>query len=390
MTREEILRNQALDQHMLFFSPLNKKAVFERDGERPRIYYVPEKPGVRVLDFGKAEFNFYAPEAITVTVKGWGGSMPQEYALQAVEKGYWQCVAEDVLPGFHYCDFFVDGVRTVNPLAPVGYGGFRVCNFFEMPEADSDFWLLQDVPHGELRMEQYTSSVNGRVKACWVYTPPGYDAHPRRRYPVLYIQHGAGENETGWFWQGKLNYIADNLIAAGKCPEMIIVANSGYAFEEGRIDMFLPGDFDRELTQDCIPFIDKRFRTLADKDNRAIAGLSLGSAQAFTIGLDHRRDLFSWIGVFSGGVGYKGMFDSYDVTEAFADGEAFNRDIKLLFVSWGSHEPMGERNAAFLDEIEQEKGIRAVRHVHEGWHEWDVWRHAACEYMQRIFRGEAE
>ena len=385
MTREEILHNQALEQHMLFFSPLNKKAVFERAGERPRIYYVPVSPGVRALDYGKAEFNFYAPEARSVTVKGWGGSMPQELALEPVGEGYWRCVAEDILPGFHYCDFYVDGVRTVNPLAPVGYGGFRVCNFFEMPEEDSAFWMLQDVPHGDIRMEQYKSSVNGRVKAAWVYTPPGYDEHPERRYPVLYIQHGAGENETGWFWQGKLNYIADNLIAAGQCREMIIVANSGYAFEEGRIDMFLPGDFDRELTRDCIPFIDGKFRTLTDKDSRAVAGLSLGSAQAFSIGLHHRKDLFSWIGVFSGGVGRTGMFGDYDVSDAFEDGEAFRRDVRLLFVSWGSHEPMGERNAAFLDEIEREKGIPAVRHVHEGWHEWDVWRHAAREFMTRLF-----
>ena len=126
MTKEEILNNQALSQHMLFFSPLNKHAVFEKSG----IHYEEQKPGVRILDYGKAEFNYPAVEAESVTVKGWGGSMPGEYVLHRLENGEWQTVAEDVLPGFHYCDFFVDGVRTVNPMAPVGYGSFRVCNFF--------------------------------------------------------------------------------------------------------------------------------------------------------------------------------------------------------------------------------------------------------------------
>ena len=388
MTKQEILNNQALQQHMLFFSPLNRKAQRDNSGPngRPRLHYVEEKQGVKILDYGVAEFNFYAPEAKTVSVKGWGGSMPQQFDLHPTENGYWQCVGEGILPGFHYCDFYVDGVRTINQLAPVGYGGFRVVNFFEMPEADSAFWLMQNVPHGDVRMEQYTSSVNGRVKAAWVYTPPTYDQNPDKRYPVMYIQHGGGENETGWIWQGKLNYIADNLIAEGKCEEMIIVVNSGYAFVDGQIDMFLPGDFDRELVQDCIPFIDKKFRTLTDKDHRAIAGLSLGSAQAFTIGLAHRKDTFSYVGVFSGGVAAKSAFGGYDMTDVFADGEAFNRDIKLLFVSWGTHEPMGEHNAEFLDQIEREQGIKAVRHTHEGWHEWDVWRYAAHAYMQLLFK----
>ena len=175
-------------------------------------------------------------------------------------------------------------------------------------------------------------------------------------------------------------------MAEGKCEEMIIVVNRGYAFVDGQIDMFLPGDFDRELVHDCIPFIDKKFRTLTDKDHRAIAGLSLGSAQAFTIGLAHRKDTFSYVGVFSGGVAAKSAFGGYDMTDVFADGEAFNRDIKLLFVSWGTHEPMGEHNAEFLDQIEREQGIKAVRHTHEGWHEWDVWRYAAHAYMQLLFK----
>ncbi len=385
MTKQEILNNQALYQHMLYFSPLNKKPIFDRSGERPRIYYVEEKQGVRILDYGKAEFNFFAPGASSVSVKGWGGSMAQQFELEKAEDGYWQYTAEGILPGFHYCDFYVDGIRTINQLAPVGYGGFRICNFFEMPEEDSAFWLLQNVPHGDVRMEQYTSGVTGRVKAVWVYTPPGYDENPDKRYPVFYIQHGGGENETGWVWQGKINYIADNLIAEGKCEEMIIVMNSGYSFTPETDRTTMHGNFEREVVEDCIPFIDKKFRTIPDKDHRAIAGLSMGGAQAFAIGMHQRKTYFSYTGVFSGTLA-RVRPGSFDVSEAFEDGEAFRRDVKLLFASWGTHEPMGENNAAFLDELEREKGITAVRHTHVGWHEWDVWRHAAYTYMQLLFR----
>ena len=194
--KDSILHNQALSQHMLFFDPLNKKAVFEKgENGRGRIYYADEKPGVEILDFGTARFNYYAPDAESVRVKGWGGSMSASYDLAPCGDGYWSCTADDINPGFHYCDFYVNGVKTLNPLAPYGYGGFYVCNFFEMPDRDADFFLLQDVPHGDIRMELYKSPVNGRTKAAWVYTPPGYDADIDARYPVLYIQHGVGEND---------------------------------------------------------------------------------------------------------------------------------------------------------------------------------------------------
>ena len=384
--KDPILENQALSQHMLYFDPLNKKAVFEKgENGRNRIYYVDEKPGVEILDFGVARFNYYAPDAGSVRVKGWGGSMSASYDLAPCGDGYWSCTAEDINPGFHYCDFYVNGVKTLNPLAPYGYGGFYVCNFFEMPDRDADFFLLQDVPHGDVRMELYQSPVNGRWKAAWVYAPPGYDAQTDRRYPVLYIQHGVGENETGWIWQGKLNYILDNLIAEGKCEPMLVVMNSGYAVVDGEINMFLPGDFDRELTAGCIPFIDAKYRTRSDRESRAIAGLSLGSAQAFSIGLNHMEDLFSAIGVFSGGISPKGMFGDFDVSAAFEDAERFNRLIRVLFVSAGESERMTEANHDTLKTL-AEKGIHGVEYTRPGYHEWDVWRYSLREFAQLLFR----
>lgn len=388
--KKEVYENQALYQQMMFFDPLNKKAVFERKDGVTSVHYVDEKQGVRILSKGVVEFNYYAPNAKSVRVKGMGGSMPQEYEMKPLGDGYWQVIAEDINPGFHYHVYFVDGVQTINQLAtPLGYGCFFNINYFDMPEEDSDFFLLQKVPHGDVRMELYKSSVNGRTKAAWVYTPPGYDENPDKKYPVLYIQHGVGEDETGWIWQGKLNYIADNLLAAGKMEEMLIVMNSGYAFVPGGKYMFFPGDFDSELVNDCIPFIDGKYRTLTDRENRGIAGLSLGSAQAYYSGITHMEDTFSAIGIFSGGVTPKGMLDSYDLSYAYDDPEKFNRLLKLLFVSAGEQEGMLERNKEFLEEIKNTKGINSVIYSRPGYHEWDVWRYSAYEFLQLLFKGEA-
>lgn len=381
--KKEILDNQAMYQHITFFDPIDI-SVDMSGGGFPK--HTAEKKGVVIRENGYVEFNFYAPNAKSVRVSGIGGSMPQCYDLKPLGDGYWQAVATDIVPGFHYIDFFVDGVKTINQLAPIGYGCFYAINFFEKLDEDSEFFLLQDVPHGDIRMELYKSSENGRTKAAWVYTPPSYDENTYKKYPVLYIQHGVGENETGWIWQGKLNYIADNLLAEGKMKEMLIVMNAGYAFKPDGYYMFFPGDFDSELTKDCIPFIDSKYRTLSDRENRAIAGLSLGAGQALYSGITHMEDLFSAIGVFSCGIQPKGMFDAYDLTEAFSDGERFNKYIKLFFSSAGEQEPMIVKNKEIIKELKEKKGIDTVFYSRPGYHEWDVWRYSACEYLKRLFK----
>ncbi len=387
MTKEEILNNQALDEHILFFSPLGKRPVrVPGEGGMPGIKYEKDRKGVQILDYGKAQFNFRAPDAKTVTIKGWGGSLPQEFELKKEEDSdFFSCVADGILPGFHYCDFFVDGVRTVNDLAPIGYGDFRIANYFEMPSEDSEFWMLQDVPHGDVNFEIYPSSVTGKMKAAFVYTPPKYDDEPEERYPVFYLQHGGGESEPAWVWLGKVNYIADNLIAQGKMRRMIIVMTTGYAFEEGKIYGMIPGDIDKQIAEDLIPFIDSRYRTIPEKDSRAIAGLSLGSAVAWKTGLEYRKTLFSYLGMFSGGLSRDGRRGSYDTGDLFDNGEEFNHDLKVLYAAWGSEEPVGVSNMEFIEDVAK-NGIEIPHDTFFGWHEWDVWRHAAARFMQLIFR----
>ena len=383
MTKEEILNNQALNQSMLYYSPLNKKPVFSMENGFGGIHYIDEKPGIRVLDFGKAEFNYYAPDAERVSVKGWGGTMPQEYALEKKEDGYWQAVADDIQAGFHYCDFYVDGVRTVNPLAPVGYGSFRVCNFFEMPSEEDAFWLLQDVPHGTVQMCLYPCTMTGKTRVAWVYTPPKYDEEPDRRYPVLYLQHGGGENESGWIWQGKVNYMADNLIHEGRIAEMIIVMNDGYAFHPDGSGNPAMGDIDEVLVEDCIPFIDRKFRTIPDRHHRAMAGLSMGAMQS-NMGVFRNPEYFANAGMFSGGFHPKG--DRYDLTEVFSDPEKFNELFDVCFIASGEQEqPMCDE----LREMVKEQNALGV-HTHfyscPGYHEWETWRNAAKHFMELLFR----
>ena len=380
MTKEKILNNQALYQQALYYSPLNRKPVFK---DYNHIHYIPEKQGVKVLDFGKVEFNFYDPNVKKVTVKGWGGSMPKEYELQPLGDGYFTAVADDINPGFHYCDFYADGVRTLNTLASVGFGGFRPCNYFEMPSEDDDFWMLQDVPHGEIHMLQYPCTMTGLTRVCYVYTPPKYDEEPEKRYPVLYIQHGGGENEVGWLWQGKINYIADNLIAEGKIAEMIIVMNDGYAFHPDGSGNPAMGDIDEVLVQDCIPFIDRRFRTIPDKHARAMAGLSMGAMQS-NYGVFRNPETFTNVGIFSGGFRLTG--DGFDLTDVFEDPEKFKERFDVVFVSAGEGEqPMcGELRETIKGM--NERGIPVHFYSCWGFHEWEPWRLAAREFMQLLFK----
>lgn len=373
-----IIKNQAATCHPLFFDPLNMKTSFTVDEEGKRkMSYVRDRVGVTVYDNGEVEFCYYAPGAKSVQVAGISGSMSRDRIdLEDEGNGFFskKVAAGTIAPGFHYHNWFIDGNPVRNPRAQFTYGCFEPFNFFEIPEREDDFYLLKDVPHGEIRQELYTSGVNGHVKACYVYTPPCYNKEPDKSYPVLYIQHGVGENETGWIWSGKLNFILDNLLAEGKCREMIVVMCSGYAFKPGEDPVFYPGDFDAELTRDCIPFIESKYRVKPGKENRAMAGLSLGSAQA-TLTVSKHRDMFSSLGVFSGAA-------VKEMDRILSDDE---EPLKLVFLSGGN----GEGGLVQLQEKYKEKfaakGMNCIVKGYPGFHEWHVWRKAFRDYAQNLF-----
>jgi len=351
-------------------------------GQMPPMEIVDVEPTVKVLENGDVRFRFFAPEAQKVEVAGMGGGFSKDRRpMEKGSDGWWTATVSGIRPGFHYHAFYVDGNRLVNPDSLCGYGCFYAINYFDLPSDEDEFWMMQDVPHGDVRMEYYKSSVNGRTKCAWVYCPPGYE-EGEERYPVVYMQHGVGENEMGWVWQGKINLIEDNLLAQGKCEKTIIVMNAGYAFKEGEDPVFFPGDFDAELTQDCIPYIDGKYRTIPDRHHRAMAGLSLGAAQAFSIALNH-RDLFANMGVFS--FGFPLNRTEYDYTAYFADAEQVNRDFDLIFVSGGEDEGFLTRTLPILEEL-RAKGVKITDYHRPGFHVWDVWRFSAYEFLQRLFR----
>ncbi|WP_127533637.1 alpha/beta hydrolase-fold protein [Paenibacillus kobensis] len=377
--------NAAYHSHALSHDPVDRKIDWSNmDHELRRIPYAMEEKGAVKLDNGNMRFHFYAPEAYSVWIEGLCGT---RYEMSPRGDGYWSADVAGLPAGFHYHHYSVNGIDTINILAPIGFGGFRPINYVEVPDPEQHFYLLRNVPHGTIRMELYDSAVTGRTRNCWVYTPPGYDERQDKRYPVLYLQHGGGENETGWIWQGKIHYIMDNMLADGLCSEMIVVMNNGYAFREEELSDFLPGDFDSVLMKDCLPFIDSKYRTLTDRDSRAMAGLSMGAFQTLQTTFKH-QDRFAWIGLFSGSLDYKEKA-GFDHRLRFEDADAFNRQTRLLFVS------MGEQEAGFTPITSQianlrEQGIHCEFYSCQGYHDWTVWRKSVYQFLLRLFQPEHE
>lgn len=421
--KKEIRDNQALYQTMLNFDPVHRaftppvtsanfspidpsagsKVTLPSSGlglgEGPQ----PQKWAITNKDDGSVVVTFYAPGAKRVEIAGIGGSMAGRYDLQPAEGGYWETTLTDIGPGFHYCVYIVDGVITYNPTMPFGFGCSYVMNYFEVPDPEQDFYLLKDVPHGSVRMELMKSEITGRYRNLWVYTPAGYDTSTKR-YPVMHILHGGGENESGWFWQGKLNYIADNLIAEGKCEEMIIVASCFAAPKEVGENLFVNEEFPKVMTEEIVPFIDSKFRTIADRHHRAISGLSAGGGQARSIGHGY-PEVFANLGQFSCGGGFSvegistvsGGFslgpggtarrnpyeDKY--IELFKTPEHFNETMDVTFIACGTDDPRHKYTEPQVNEL-REKGYNIEYACYPGYHEWDVWRYSARDFMMRLFK----
>ena len=308
--------------------------------------------------------------------------------------GIWTVTTPPVIPGFHYYSLSVDGVQVNDPASDTFFGTGRPTSGIDIPEKGADFYHAKDVPHGEVRSRWYSSKVTGQTRHVMIYTPPGYDADGLRekRFPVLYLQHGGGEDETGWTRQGHANFILDNLIAEGKAEPMIVVMDKGYANRAGAVPQPAGpgkgdgGAFEDVVMKELIPMTDANYRTLADRDHRAIAGLSMGAGQAMRIGMTH-LDSFSAIGAFSG----VGKFDPKTAFGGvFADPSAFDRKVNLLYLHSGtvSLDAGIHKNAESLYKTLQEAGVKNVvfRDAPGLSHEWQTWRYALNDFAPRLFR----
>jgi len=309
----------------------------------------------RVDPAGRVQIRIKAPEANKVRLNFWSGP---KVDMEKQPDGYWTMTTPPLVPGLHYYVINVDGADASDPGSKAFFGGNRYVSAVEVPEPESTYYSIQNVPHGQVREVWYDSKITGSWRHAMVYLPAEYEAQAKRRYPVLYLQHGGGEDETGWIRQGRANVILDNLIASGQAKPMIIVMAYGYARRAGTPPPDLSGPtmatpqgarardemaktFEDDVTRALIPFIDKSFRTLADRDHRGMAGLSMGGFQTFQITMNH-LDLFSYIGGFSGIGGMleeRKMDLKTDFNGVFADPAEFAKRVHLLYFGVGTAEP---------------------------------------------------
>ena len=330
-----------------------------------------------------ARFRVLAPDAKSVTVSlGLGGSGGTP--LTRGEDGAWTGTTAGPLDeGFHYYHLNMDGGTFNDPGTQNFYGSIRWESGIEIPAHDQDFYALKDVPHGRVQQVLFPSKSTGSIKRAFVYTPPDYEKG-RSRYPVLYLQHGWGEDETAWMTQGHANLIMDNLIAEGKTKPFIIVATYGMTNDVkfGGLASFDVNHFQRVLVDELVPYVDANFRTQANQKHRAMAGLSMGGMETRWITLK-KFDVFSHIGLFSGGT-----ISADDVKGA----PGFKDKVKLVFVSYGSRElggnaPMRAGNPRETTEGLQKAGVRSVFYVSpDTAHEFLSWRRSLREFAPLLFR----
>ena len=394
---------------------------------KPSSLNIPGAPYPCVFPDNRAIFRVAAPDAQKVRVRvGAGFDMAKE------ADGLWYVTTAPLVEGFHYYLLTVDGATVSDPATGSYFGGGAWSSAIEIPATDADFYSHKDVPHGVVREQWYYSTVTQAWRRAYIYTPPDYDTNAKAHYPVLYLLHGWGENEQGWTFQGLVDQIMDNLIAANKAKPMLVVMDNLNAVKPGedgslynargvvtqavpqpqpamggapgvpgagpgaarpaagappaRPMMRLSTTFSEMMFADLIPMVEKTYRVAPGSENRAMAGLSMGGMQTFTTGLQN-LDKFAYLGGLSGNCGGfgGGAFDpKTSCSGAFADAAAFNSKVKVLFLSTGSAE--GPRVKQFSDQLTA-AGIKNVYFESPGTaHEWLSWRRALKDFAPRLFQ----
>jgi enterochelin esterase-like enzyme len=356
----------------------------------PYNLYGAEYP--RIEADSRVTFRFNAPDAKSVQVAI--ANVP--FDMIKGDDGVWTYTSEPQDKGYHNYWMIVDSAIVLDPATNAFIGYSHMCNGFEIPDPDGSFYDLKDVPHGNVLIENYFSKTISAWRHIFVYTPPGYETNTSIRYPVLYLQHGGGEDERVWIEMGRTNLILDNLIAEGKAKPFIVVMETSAAYKPGEVPpkpfrprpdgerqrtppdstrlrrMFSFDTYKEVMLNDLIPFIDGKFRTLTDGNNRAMAGLSMGTFVTRVVALAN-PDKFSYIGIFSGGtVAPKDISDK--------------SKVKLVFMSFGSRERGADGLKGAADAL-KEAGINAVSYVSPlTAHEWQSWRRSLYEFAPLLFK----
>lgn len=395
---KELLSNKIFDASELSYRYIPK---WEKPGRETGVNVV-DRAAVLQND-GSYLIRISAHQASEVTILPWcGDPSPEGYApwrdkpIHAVKNadGVWECVIpySNYKTGPRNIEVYIDGTFVIWPYLPIFWSGSHPYNFLEFPDPDMEFSYIKDVPHGAVTQEIYWSDETKDYERCFVYTPPGY-MNGTESYPVLYLQHGGGENETVWTSCGRVNYIMDNLIAEGKCVPFIIVMNNGmirynYPSAPNQADECL----ERTLINHCIPYIESHYRVKTGKWNRAIAGLSMGSMQTNDIGFRH-PEIFGNMGSFTSTMYHDNFFATYERPwpRVMANPDQFMMDYKVFFCS---ATPQEDHLPLFLkdEEIMRQAGIEGKmpgyrRVIHDGrFIRWDSWRMGMREFATMLFR----
>jgi len=378
--------------HFIMFTLLSFPFLsIGQDGGTPASTNIPGQKYPMILSDNRVVFRVKAPTANKLQI-----DLGKKYDMVKDTGGYWMVTTDPVGEGFHYYSLIADGIALCDPASQSYYGMGRMASGIDIPDADMEYYQPKDVPHGQVRSVNYYSNITKAWRRAFVYTPPDYDIQPAKRYPVMYLQHGGGEDETGWPNQGKMDFILDNLIAEGKAKPMIVVMERGYASDPSRplptgTDMasrMAANIFPEVLVREVIPMIDAKFRTLTDRNSRGMAGLSMGGFQTFQTTMTN-LDKFAYIGGFSG-AGFRApganITDMYN--GVWKDATAFNNKVKLMYLSIGTKEPerMYQNVNSFHTELEK-AGIKHVYYESPNTsHEWQTWRRSLKQFASLLFK----
>ena len=379
--------NRGIKERTMAFSPQLPRVI--GDFRALVKTYLPQD--VETLDNGDIVLRYYSEAANEVKVII---GREREIELTPIGDGRFEGIIpfEDDLIGPHAITYVVNGIETLNPYAPIWFGRNIPINYIEVPDAEiADDIALNDVPHGSVIHELFYSKAIGDWLRCYVYVPAGYETGDKK-YPCLYLQHGATENETTWVYNGKASYIMDNLIAKGKAVPFIVVMNDGMV--KAATDKYID-DFDgieAVITEDCRKFIEGKYRVKTDKWSRALAGLSLGSMQTSYIGMRH-PDLYGYLGVFSGFIRRRDTCNTYELSthlEAVRNPEKFKEDYRVFFRSEGEKDGQFYEfleDDAFLEQygIPEMPGYVRKTYPHMA-HEWGAWRRALIDFAPLLFK----
>jgi enterochelin esterase family protein len=331
-------------------------------------------------------FRVFAPKASDVTLSGdWLGTTPAP-KLTKDDRGIWSATLGPFEPSIYIYSFNIDGVAVPDPVNPKMKLRARTsASLLEVKDETPAFWEARDVPHGAVEINwEKSKAIAGETRAIWIYTPPDY-AKNNKRYPVLYLLHGSNDTAAGWTMAGNANFVMDNLLAAGKATPMIVVMPFGHATQFGvpvpQGGVSNDALFEDYVLKDVIPTVEARYRVAAGRQNRAIAGLSMGGGQSLKIGLGH-VDLFSAVASFSGAV-------PNDFETRFAgllkDAKGTNERIKTLWIGCGQQDSLFPRSKA-LSELLAKYQVKHVFHPTDGVHNYTVWRKYLAEYVPLLFK----